>query len=86
MEITGYLNETMKRDDKFESGQPIAIDEGTWINNIAKFLTVYEALRLRGAAAQFNNEHICGEYGPLLFFLQTDGVFSTKQRYEENSM
>ena len=69
MDHIAYMNETMKGVDEFESGQPIAIDEGTWINNIAKFLTVSEALRLRVVATPFNNDYICGEYGPLLFFL-----------------
>ena len=69
MDNIAYINETMKRVDEFESGQPIAIDEGTWTNNIAKFLTVSEALRLRVVATPFNNDYICGEYGPLLFFL-----------------
>ena len=50
----------------------MAIDEETWIHNIAKFLTASEALRLRADANPFNNDYICGEYGPLLFFLLSE--------------
>ena len=64
-----HMNETMKGDDEFITRQPIAIDEETWIHSIAKFLTASEALRLRVVATEFNNDYICGEYGPLLFFL-----------------
>ena len=64
-----HMNEIMKGVDEFETRQPIAIDEETWIHSIAKFLTASEALRLRAVANPFNNDYICGEYGPLLFFL-----------------
>ena len=69
MDIIEHTNWIMIRDDEFETGQPITIDEETWIHSIAKFLTTREALRLRAVANTFNNDYICGEYGPLLFFL-----------------
>ena len=69
MDIIVHMNEIMKGVEEFETLQPMAIDEETWIHNIAKFLTASEALRLRAVANPFNNYYICGEYGPLLFFL-----------------
>ena len=69
MDIIEHTNWIMIRDDEFETGQPITIDEETWIHSIAKFLTTREALRLRAVANTFNNDFLCGEYGPLLFFL-----------------
>ena len=69
MDIIAHMNDIMKEVDEFETRQPIAIDEETWIHSIAKFLTASEALRLRAVASQFNNDYIVGEDGPLLFFL-----------------
>ena len=69
MDFIVNMNEIMKGVDESEDRQPIAIDEETWIHSIAKFLTVREALRLRAVGNLFNNDYICGEYGPLLFFL-----------------
>ena len=69
MNIIVHMNEIIKGVDEFETRQLIAIDEEIWINSIAMFLTASEALRLRAVAIPFNNEYICGEYGPLLFFL-----------------
>ena len=48
---------------------------------VAKFLSTRETLRLRAAAVLFNTESLCGEFGPLLFFLfQCMEVNSTTAR------
>ena len=48
---------------------PLEAFEEIWINSIAEYLSMNEALRLRAVGNLFNNDYICGEFGPLLFFL-----------------
>ena len=57
-----------------------------WIHRIPMFLTVDEALQLRVLSNMFNNDHICGEYGPLLLFLSRnhDDFSITSNRSETN--
>ena len=66
---TEAVDEINKEVDEYEAQKSIGIDEDIWINSVATFLTASEALRLRAVAVPFNTNHICGEYGPLLFFL-----------------
>ena len=67
--LTEDVNEINKEVDECETQKPIAIVGDVWINCVPTFLTADETLRLRAAAVPFNTENLCGEYGPLLFFL-----------------
>ena len=67
--LTEDVNEINKEVDECETQKPIAIVGDVWTNCVPTFLTADEPLRLRAAAAPFNTENLCGEYGPLLFFL-----------------
>ena len=67
--LTEGVNEINKVVDECETQKPIEIVGDVWINCVPTFLTADETLRLRAAAVPFNTENLCGEYGPLLFFL-----------------
>ena len=67
--LTEDVNEINKEVDECETQKPIEIVGDVWINCVPTFLTADETLRLRAAAVPFNTENLCGEYGPLLFFL-----------------
>ena len=63
------VHEINKEVDESETQKSIEIVGDVWINCVPTFLTADETLRLRAAAVPFNTENLCGEYGPLLFFL-----------------
>ena len=52
-----------------ETQKSIELIEDVWISCVATFLSAHETLRLRAAAVPFNTENLCGEFGPLFFFL-----------------
>ena len=58
-----------KKSTSAKTQKSIEIIEDVWINCVPTFLTADQTLGLRAAGVPFNTENICGEYGPLLFFL-----------------
>ena len=70
---TEAVNEISKEVDECETQKSIEIIEDAWVSGVARFLSAREVLRLRAAAVPFNTENLCGEFGPLLFFLLAHG-------------
>ena len=66
--LTEDVNEINKEVDECETQEPIEIVGDAWISCLPSFLTADETLRLRAAAAPFNTENLCGEFGPLFSF------------------
>ena len=61
--LTEDVNEINNEVDECETQKPIEI-----VGCVPTFLTADQTLRLRAAAAPFNTENLCGEYGPLFSF------------------